>query len=199
VVKDPIMADKAELAAAHSAAINLEADRSSPSRGGAAQERSAFDVLARELRPELYRYAFWLCRDAALAEDVVQEALLRGWRGFATLKDGGSAKQWLLTIVRREHARVYERKRFDTAGIDELGETERQLVAATEDPDLQAVRQAIFRLGDEYREPLVLQVLLGHTTEEIAQIMGIEQGTVLTRLFRARRKLKAQLGIEDGE
>jgi RNA polymerase sigma-70 factor (ECF subfamily) len=65
------------------------------------------------------------------------------------------------------------------------------------DPLVQELRTAIFALEETYREPLALQVLMGHTTEEIAGIMGLTQGAVLTRLHRAREKLK-QAFVEDG-
>jgi RNA polymerase sigma-70 factor, ECF subfamily len=61
------------------------------------------------------------------------------------------------------------------------------------------VRRAIFALDDDYREPLVMQVLLGHSTEEIAIELGLTRGAVLTRLFRARQKLRQTLGLADGE
>jgi RNA polymerase sigma-70 factor (ECF subfamily) len=57
------------------------------------------------------------------------------------------------------------------------------------------MRRAILQLEDDYREPLVLQVLMGHTTQEIATQLGLTQGAVLTRLFRARQKLRRQLGL----
>jgi len=57
------------------------------------------------------------------------------------------------------------------------------------------MRIAIFRLEEEYREPLVLQVLLGYSTKEIADLMGMQQGAVLTRLFRARARLRQQMGL----
>jgi RNA polymerase sigma-70 factor (ECF subfamily) len=57
------------------------------------------------------------------------------------------------------------------------------------------MRRAIFRLDEDYREPLVLQVLLGYSTQEIADLMGMRQGAVLTRLFRARARLRQQLGL----
>ncbi len=160
-----------------------------------AAKRQAFERLTRELRPDLYRYAFWLSRDPHLAEDVVQDALMRGWRSLDSLKDEGAAKQWLLTIVRREHARAYERKRLETTDIDALSGAEQRMLASTTDTDLADVRRAIFRLDDDYREPLVLQVLMGHTAEEIAQLMDLTTGAVLTRLFRARKKLKDALGL----
>ena len=68
------------------------------------------------------------------------------------------------------------------------------MLAESSDTDLDDVREAIYELDDDYREPLVLQVLMGHTTKEIAELMDIKQGAVLTRLHRARIKLKAQIG-----
>ena len=64
---------------------------------------------------------------------------------------------------------------------------------------LQQLREAIFRLEDDYREPLVLQVLLGHSTKEIAELMGMQQGAILTRLHRARLKLKDVVDREAAE
>lgn len=156
-------------------------------------ERRRFDALVRELRPDLFRYAFWLSRSRQVAEDVVQEALLRAWKAFGDLRDAGSSKQWLVTIVRREHARLYERKQLETVDISDY---EEEIPASSDDPDLVRMRQAIFRLDDGYREPLALQVLLGHTTREIAELTGLNEATVLTRLHRARRRLKLEMGIE---
>jgi RNA polymerase sigma-70 factor (ECF subfamily) len=70
------------------------------------------------------------------------------------------------------------------------------MLAETEDPNLVEMRQAMYRLEDDYREPLVLQVLMGHSTKEIAELMGIKPGAVLTRLHRARIKLKEQVEKE---
>jgi RNA polymerase sigma-70 factor, ECF subfamily len=157
-------------------------------------ERRLFDRWVLELRPDLYRYALWLARDRALAEDIVQEALLRAWRAFGSLRDEQSVKQWFMTITRREYARMYQRKRLATADIDTLSAHDEGLIAAHDDVDVREMRSAILDLEAAYREPLVLQVLMGYKTEEIAEIIGISAGAVLTRLFRARRKLRAQLG-----
>jgi RNA polymerase sigma-70 factor (ECF subfamily) len=155
-----------------------------------AAEAEQFETLVGELRPDLYRYALWLSRDPTLAEDVVQEALIRAWRSLRNLRDLGAVKQWLLTIVRRECARHYERKRLDIVDIDDLCAAEAPLATA-EDPDLAAMRQAIFGLEPAYREPLVLQVLMGYSVAEVAKLMDITTGAVLIRLFRARKKLAA--------
>jgi len=160
---------------------------------------SAFAQLSDELRPDLFRFAFWLARDRDVAEDVVQEALLRAWRSREALAEGAAAKPWLLTIVRREHARLYERKRFETVQVDELVGSESPELGVAEDQEVLNVRRAIFALEDDYREPLVMQVLLGHSTEEIAAELGLTRGAVLTRLFRARQKLRQGLGLVDGK
>jgi len=152
------------------------------------QER--FGALCSALRPDLFRFAFWLSRDRQVAEDVVQETLLRAWRAMDDLQDEKAARHWLLTIARREHARLYERKRLEVVDIDALVEREEPMLAAAEQRETEDLRRAIFRLDDEYREPLVLQVLLGYSTEEIARHMGLNTGAVLTRLFRARNRLR---------
>ena len=157
--------------------------------------RRRFETLCETLRPDLLRFAFWLGRDRQLAEDVVQEALLRAWKSLDTLAEEGKAKSWLLTIVRRELARTFERKRHETTDLDALVAAEAGALAAEEDSALAEMRECIFRLKDEYREPLVLQVLMGYTTKEIADLMGLQQGAVLTRLFRARAHLRQELGL----
>jgi RNA polymerase sigma-70 factor (ECF subfamily) len=155
-----------------------------------AERRKRFDRLVAVMHRDMYRYAAWLSRDPGVAEDVVQEAMLRAWKSLDALREDAAAKQWLLTIVRRENARHFERRRLETVDIDDLTAAQSAMLADTDDSDLDEVRMAIFRLDDEYREPLVLQVLLGHSTSEIAELMNLRQGAVLTRLHRARIRLK---------
>ena len=166
----------------------------SDDRGTDRQAR--FDALCRDLRPDLVRFAFWLARDRALAEDVVQEALLRAWKSFDALADEARAKQWMLTIVRREYARTWERKRLETVNLDALVQAEAPVLASDDDAALAEMREALFRLDDDYREPLVLQVMMGYTTNEIAAHLGLTQGAVLTRLFRARQKLRTAMAVD---
>lgn len=160
------------------------------SNKAAGSRRQGFEKLVSEFHQDMYRYAAWLSRDRTIAEDVVQEAMLRAWKSLDSLRDVASAKQWLLTIVRRENARHFERKRLETVDIDNLTTSQSALLATTPDEELDDMRKAIYALDDEYREPLVLQVLMGYSTNEIAGQMGLKQGAVLTRLHRARAKLK---------
>ena len=161
---------------------------------GETERRRRFAALCEDLRPDLLRFAWWLGRDRGLAEDVVQESMLRAWKSFDSLTDERKAKAWLLTIVRREFARSFERKRLEVTDVDALVAAEATALAAPDDERIGQMREAIFRLEEQYREPLVLQVLMGYSTQEIAGMMGIEQGAVLTRLFRARQRLRQQLG-----
>ncbi len=158
------------------------------------ERRQRFDRLVSVWHQDMYRYAAWLSRDPAIAEDVVQEAMLRAWKSLDALREDEAAKQWVLTIVRRENARYFARKRLETVDIDNLSPSQSAMLAESADTDCDDVRQAIYRLEDDYREPLVLQVLMGHSTKEIAEMMDIKPGAVLTRLHRARIKLKEKIG-----
>lgn len=160
------------------------------SNGATGNRRKRFDRLVAAFYGDMFRYAAWLCRDKSIAEDVVQEAMLRAWKSLDALREDSAAKHWLLTIVRRENARYFERRRLETVDIDNLTPSQSALLAEAPNEELDDLREAIFELEDDYREPLVLQVLMGYSTNEIAEHMGLNQGAVLTRLHRARLKLK---------
>ena len=162
-----------------------------------ADRRRKFDRLVAVFHPDMYRYAAWLCRDKAIAEDVVQEALLRAWKSMDALRDDAAAKPWLLTIVRRENARYFERRRLETVDIDDLTASQAAMLAEAPNEELDDLRESIYELEDDYREPLVLQVLMGYSTAEIGELMGLKQGAVLTRLHRARLKLKDKVAREE--
>lgn len=159
----------------------------------AAERHQRFERIVGGCYKDIYRYAVWLSRDRTIAEDVVQEALLRAWKSLDALRDDEAASRWLLTIVRRENARHFERKRFETVDIDNLTPAQAALLAERPDEELHGMRRAIYELDDDYREPLVLQVLMGFSTNEIAEQMGLKQGAVLTRLHRARVQLRERM------
>ena len=161
------------------------------------EERRRFEALCLPFQADLFRFLYWLCRDRTLTEDVMQETLLRAWRSIDTLGDDKAARPWLLTIARRELARVFERKRFKTIDLDAAHEIEHEALAVTDRHEIDEMRRAIMRLDLAHREPLVLQVLLGYSTEEIAQQLQISLPAVLTRLYRARQLLRKQM-VGDG-
>jgi len=73
------------------------------------------------------------------------------------------------------------------------------MLAAADQQDLAELRNAVFKLPAEYREPLVLQVLMGYSTAEIAAELGLSGAAVLTRLFRARKRLRASCGEDTSQ
>ena len=88
---------------------------------------------------------------------------------------------------------------IDTVDIDDLTPAQEAVIAESPNDDVADVRAAIFSLEDDYREPLVLQVLMGYSTKEIAELMELGQGAVLTRLHRARHKLREAVDFEAGD
>ena len=160
---------------------------------GRGSERVRFEALCLPFRTDLLRFVYWLCRDRTLAEDVVQESLLRAWRSFDSLSDEQAARSWLLTIARRELARTFERRRLETVDIDTLTEPVAEAVAVNDPHEVLEMRRAILQLEEIYREPLMLQVLFGYSTNEIAQQLQLSVPAVLTRLFRARETLRKRM------
>ena len=182
--------------------MNSSADRSVQMTGNRTQAaRQRFDTLCAPLKADLFRFLYWLCRNRSLAEDVMQETLLRAWKSIDSLSDEKAARSWLLTIARRELARTFERKRLPTVDLDSAAISEGDAFAVEDDHDVREMRRAIMQLDATHREPLVLQVMLGYSTEEIAEQLNISLPAVLTRLHRARHVLRKQIlgdGAQEG-
>ena len=147
-----------------------------------------------------YNLARWLTRDPTAAEDVVQETMLRALTYFASFR-GVNPRAWLLQIVRNTayaSAKIDRGVQFVPFGEPgEPGTVAGAELAATEDPELallrardaRHVRELIAGLPVELREPLVLRELEEMSYKEIADITRTPIGTVMSRLFRARRLL----------
>jgi RNA polymerase sigma-70 factor (ECF subfamily) len=168
------------------------ADPDAPNR----QDKFGFQALCERLRPDLLRFALWLTRNNSLAEDVVQESLLRAWKSRHSLLNERAAKAWLCRIVRNEYARTFERKRFVLTDLDSLVATDDLSLAAEDDPDVIDIREALQGLAEQYRRPLEMQVLFGYSVVEIAAQMHLSKAAVLSRLFRARNQLRLACGYD---
>jgi RNA polymerase sigma-70 factor (ECF subfamily) len=157
------------------------------------KKQKRYESLVNVYSADLYRYAFWVCRDPEVAQDLVQETCLRAWKSIDSLLDDKSAKAWLFTILRRENARRFERKQLSLVDIDDYE------IAAEETNsrhDNELIQQKIAALPIDYKEPLLLQLVAGFTAEEIAEQLNLNKNTVLTRLFRAKNLLKTNLKVE---
>ncbi len=161
-----------------------------------ANKQTRYEALVNALHADLYRYAFWLVHDQHVAEDLVQETFLRAWRALDSLKDEKAAKSWLITILRRENARRFERKQLDMSEYEEPSIVDNISTSTEQQLEDHWLREKIARLPADYREPLVLQVIGGFSGEEIASMLNLNKNTVMTRLFRARNQLKDAIEAE---
>ena len=154
----------------------------------AAPSPSGFENMVRAHSGDLYRFAYWQCRDRFVAEDLVQETFTRAWKAWRTLENDASVKSWLYTILRHEIARLYEKKRLDMNPDQEPDEL---CANCQSEPSLALeMREALQALPFSYREPLLLQVLGGFTCAEIASMLSISDAAAMTRLSRARAALR---------
>jgi RNA polymerase sigma-70 factor (ECF subfamily) len=156
-----------------------------------AARRSEFESVVRAYAADVFRYLYWLSRDRSVAEDLSQETFARAWAAWETQRDPKALKAWLFTIARNEHARLYERKPIE---IDPEVELDALVSHTAGDPALGIdVRRAFALLPEAYREPLLLQVLGGLTSAEIAATMTSSEDAVNMRLSRARKALRTLL------
>lgn len=158
-----------------------------------AERKRRFDALARQYADDLFRFGVWLCGDHALANDLVQETFMRAWKALDSLKDAGAAKSWLITILRREYARTFERKVPPITDIDNVVVAEESELTPEDRTERDLLRKAMVELEEKYREPLILQTVMGLSIAEIATQLDLTESAVMTRVFRAREKLKDKL------
>jgi RNA polymerase sigma-70 factor (ECF subfamily) len=135
----------------------------------------------------------WICGNDALAKDLVQETYLRAWKALDKLNDIKAAKSWLITILRREYARTFERKVPKFTDVENVVIADERELEPEDRLEIGLLRQGIMKLPPKYREPLLMQVVLGFSCEEISRTLEISKSAVMTQLFRARELLKVDL------
>jgi len=159
-------------------------------------KKHKYEQLVKLYHGDLFRYGYWLTHDKQVTEDLVQETFLRAWRALDQLADINAAKSWLITILRRENARRFERKQLTVVDIDDC-------VVLDEHADIEAglenkvLAQALDMLSIDYKEPLMLQVVMGFSGDEIAKMLGLNKNTVMTRLFRAKKQMAVLMANQD--
>jgi RNA polymerase sigma factor (sigma-70 family) len=172
--------------------------------------RHRFEVLVLPHLDAAYRFARWLSRSPSDADDVVQEAILRAFRGYDALR-GSDVKAWLLTIVRNCHlTALKQQQRRAVVPLPEEHDAQdgQAMIATTPDPESASIRRDEERtldrlmsaLPEDHREILVLREIEEMDYREIATVTNVPIGTVMSRLARARAALKARwLQETDGE
>jgi len=147
-----------------------------------------------------FNYARWLTKNDADAEDVVQDATIRALRFFSSLRND-DARAWLMTIVRNTwYGRLARQGHSQPVGVyDEMGDNRRDEGLGPEALVLQQqtveqVQRAVESLPVDFREVIALRELEGLSYKEIAAIVGVPIGTVMSRISRARERLLILLG-----
>jgi RNA polymerase sigma-70 factor (ECF subfamily) len=151
----------------------------------------------------MYRVGRRLTGETADAEDLVQETLLKAWRGWGGFTPGSNVRAWLLTILRNAFiSRWRSRKHEGTAiSLDDADPHAIYRAVGGEDPEGrffekvvdEKVLAAVEALPSEFREAVVLSDIEGLPYAEVAAILGVPVGTIKSRLFRARRQLQKSL------
>src|SRR5262245_31611696 len=167
-----------------------------------------FETAARECRPFLLQIAVASTRNPADAEDVVQEALMRGYRGIKRFRGDCPLRIWLSRIVVRvainHHRSVARRLKRWVFFADMEFPSEDGTVREYDPPDplrefdrerMLDVRKHVHRLPDEFRMPLMMLAIDGMTIPEIAAVLEIPEGTVKSRIFYARKRLNESLSV----
>ena len=167
-----------------------------------------FEETALPLHDSIYRANLRLTGDPVAAQDLTQETYLRAFRSFASFKAGTNCRAWMLQIAHNVFCRDYRGRRritYRTANEDDV-DVLAQFRADVPNPEEEALRQldrealqrALAKLPEPYRVAVTLVELQGLSCEEAAAVMGTPKGTVLSRLYRARARLRRLLLSEFG-
>ena len=173
-------------------------------------EEAAFEELVSERSGEIYGLLFRLTENGEEARDLTQETFLRAFQNIDRFRGEADVRTWIYRIAinqARNRSRWWRRRRRDaTSSLDAtLGESGQSIISTlaepSQNPEQQtlarerelALRSALQRLGQAYRETVILRDIEGFTYEEIAETLGINVGTVKSRLARGRRELRKKL------
>ena len=175
----------------HEISYNIDMSGSQP-------KTDATNVISSEYVDGLYRYAMAITRNRADAEDLVQETYVRALEAVERLRDDSNIQGWLFTILRNLWFNQLRKRRNSLAIVEMDGDSEAgnardayAILASSEDGVI--VRSAIDDLPIEFREVILLREFEELSYQEIADVLGCPAGTVMSRLARARTKLRTAL------
>ena len=154
------------------------------------------DELVRDHLDSVYRVAFSVVRDSALAEDVAQDAILKAWRALPTFRGDSSLRSWVLRITHNTAISTLRKRREELRDPALLPEQETRSTTESEAVShlsIEAFEEALNQLDELSRSIIVLREVEGLSYEEIAGLVGVPLPTVKTRLLRGRRVLASAL------
>ena len=173
-------------------------------------DQSEFESMAMPFMDQLYSHALRLTKNSSDAEDLVQETYLKGYRAFSSFEEGTNLRAWLFRILTNSFINNYRKKQrgFDEEDLDDLEDMYlHRRLGSTQIPSLgmsaedmlferlteEEIKDAVEDLPTQYREVVLLADVQGFSYKEIADILDIPDGTVMSRLHRGRAKLQKDL------
>ena len=173
-------------------------------------DQAEFESMAMPFMDQLYSHALRLTKNSSDAEDLVQETYLKGYRAFSSFKEGTNLRAWLFRILTNSFINNYRKKQrgFEEEDFDEiddmylhrrLGSIQNNTLGMSAEDMLferlteDEIKDAVEALPTQYREVVLLADVQGFSYKEIAEILEIPNGTVMSRLHRGRTKLQKAL------
>ena len=173
-------------------------------------DQAEFESMAMPFMDQLYSHALRLTKNSSDAEDLVQETYLKGYRAFSSFKEGTNLRAWLFRILTNSFINNYRKKQrgFEEEDFDEiddmylhrrLGSIQNNTLGMSAEDMLferlteDEIKDAVENLPTQYREVVLLADVQGFSYKEIAEILEIPNGTVMSRLHRGRAKLQKVL------
>jgi RNA polymerase sigma-70 factor (ECF subfamily) len=165
------------------------------------RDTGSFEELAMPLFARLYNFACWLTRDEAAAEDLVQETFVKGLKGFRSFEQGTNFRAWMYRILRNTFLTSQTGLKASISFDDEDGAEEPTALDTPETlllarMESEAIRTALEELPVNHREMILLCDVEEMSYQEIAQTVGVPMGTVMSRLWRARRAMRTALAAK---
>tara|TARA_B100000073_G_scaffold89394_1_gene70246 strand:- start:1051 stop:1677 length:627 start_codon:yes stop_codon:yes gene_type:complete len=173
-------------------------------------DQTEFESMAMPFMDQLYSHALRLTKNSSDAEDLVQETYLKGYRAFSSFKEGTNLRAWLFRILTNSFINNYRKKQrgFEEEDFDEvddlylhrrLGSIQNSTLGMSAEDMLferlteDEIKDAVENLPTQYREVVLLADVQGFSYKEIAEILEVPDGTVMSRLHRGRAKLQKDL------
>ena len=149
--------------------------------------RDEFAVLVLENKTQMYRLALGILKNEADAEDAVSDAIVKAYEHLGSIRDSSKFKSWIMTIVANEAKTTLKKKKKV-----ELWD-EKNIAETTTAKESTGIWEIVLSMDEEFRKVVILYYYSGFSIKEISKILRLPQGTVKSRLTRARNKLKAIL------